>query len=299
LDPTLVSSDMHYWRLNPDARLRSRVLCYFAALPAPDGSARNRPFDEALLLPDGYSELVFNLAAPYERWPIGENVRRSVMQAGYVIGGRSHSVLTRNMGEVKVVGVKLDSRFLRQLVGVPLAEFRDSTVTMAELNQRSLLNLEDEIGNAHSIAEISAIFDRFLLRMLGKVGPTDAMVDHLLHRIGRERGTLSIMQWATEQRIDSSNLERRFCAWTGMAPKRYARIVRFKHSYHRLLSTQSHGGGNKSAHLDGYYDQSHFDRDFKYFIGVAPAIRLRGALRQETGVSDHLLEGEFARSACS
>jgi AraC-like DNA-binding protein len=218
------------------------------------------------------------------------------MRAGYVIGGRSHSVLTRDLGEVKVVGVKLDSRFLRQLVGVPLAEFRDSTVTLAELNQRSLLDLEDEIGNARTIAEISAIFDRFLLGMLNKVGQTDAVVDVLLHRIGRERGTLSIMQWANDQRIDSSNLERRFCAWTGMTPKRYARIVRFKHSYHRLLSAQSRGD-RASMYLDGYYDQSHFSRDFKHFIGVAPAIRFNGLLRTGTGVSDHLLEGEFALSA--
>jgi AraC-like DNA-binding protein len=289
---------MLYWRLKPDARLRSRVLCYFAALPAPGASASNRHFDEELLLPDGYSELVFNLAAPYERWQVGEKTCRSVMRAGYIIGGRSHSVLTRDLGEVRVVGIKLDSRFLRQLVGVPLAEFRDSTVTMAELNQTSLLNLEDEIGNARTIAEISAIFDRFLLRMLGKVGPTDAMVDLLLHRIGRERGTLSIMQWANEQRIDSSNLERRFCAWIGMTPKRYARIVRFKHSYHRLLSAPSRGD-KVSVHLDGYYDQSHFNRDFKYFIGVAPAIRFNGTLQPGTGVSDHLLEGEFARSARS
>jgi AraC-like DNA-binding protein len=295
LEPSFVRSDMWYWRLRPDARLRPRVLCYFAAFPAPGESASKPRFQEELLLPDGYSELVFNLADGYERWPVGDGTQRQVMQPSYIIGGRSHSVLTRALGEVKVVGVKLDPRCLRQLIGAPLAEFRDSTLTLSDLNHQLLLQLENAVGNAKGIAEIGTLFDSFFLRLLGVSDASDSLVDELVRRIQRERGTLPLLRWMRETRIDSSNIERRFCAWMGMTPKRFARIVRFKHSYHRLLRGDS-PVGEANLQLDGYYDHSHFHRDFKYFFGAAPTTRLSGALQQETGVSDHLLQGEFGHS---
>jgi methylphosphotriester-DNA--protein-cysteine methyltransferase len=104
---------------------------------------------------------------------------------------------------------------------------------------------------------------------------------------------LSIMDWMRDQRVDARNVERQFCDWTGMTPKRYARVIRFKHSYHRLLSG-AHRRGASGLHLDGYYDQSHFHREFRFFTGVAPGAMLCGDMDADTSVTDHLLAGEFA-----
>jgi AraC-like DNA-binding protein len=281
---------MRYWRLQPDPRLRPLLLCYFVVEPneAPELDFQG----EELLIPDGHAEIVFNPAAGYERWAVGEGERRDVMKHSYLIGGRSHSVLTRNLSQVRIAGVKLDPRFLRHVIATPLVEFSEGTLTLADLNDRALLELEDAVACAGSPQAIFRLFDRFFLDALHGLRLGEAAIDRLLDRVRATRGGLSIMEWTREQRIDSRHLERRFCDAVGMTPKRYARVIRFKHSYHRLIA------GRPAAiaqQLDGYYDQSHFNKEFKHFIGVAPGVRLGGKMSQGTSVCDHLLQGEFAR----
>jgi AraC-like DNA-binding protein len=49
----------------------------------------------------------------------------------------------------------------------------------------------------------------------------------------------------------------------------------------------------QGTHLEGYYDQSHFDREFRKFVGHAPRDKIAGRARLVTTVSDHLLQGEL------
>jgi AraC-like DNA-binding protein len=288
---------MRYWRVPPSARLQPHVLCYFAALQSPTReSAERLPADIDLLLPDGYAELVFILNAGYERRVVGEKVQCDVMHSSYIIGGRSHSVLTRTFGGLVVLGVKLDPRVLRVLIGTPLSEFRDATLSLRDLNNKPLLDLEDALAGAQSVAEVGSTFDRFFLKALTDFRPSKTIVDHLLQDVQRERGAFSIMQWMRDQGTDSRNFEKRFCSWIGMTPKRYARIVRFKHSYYRFLSGEAKRGA-VGSHLDDYYDQSHFHRDFRSFVGVAPSIELSTTMPHATDISNHLIQSEFeARS---
>jgi len=295
MTPTLVRDDMQYWRMQPDDRLRPWVICYFLVEPTgqtPPGERGPPGSQQQLLIPDGYSEIVFKLDAAFERWAIGQPDKRAVMSSSYLIGGRSHSVLTRNLGAVRLAGAKLDSRLLRAIMGIPLSEFRDSTLTLSEAGVRPLLDLDESIQSAHAPENIKADLDRFFLRALCRSTPEEPMVGALLQRIHLSRGTLSIMKWLRDKHIDSRTLERRFCANMGMMPKQYARVVRFKHSYRGLMVAEPSTAARRT-HLDPYYDQSHFIREFRKFLGIAPTARLAGRMLPVTTVSDHLLQGEF------
>jgi AraC-like DNA-binding protein len=301
MDPTLITAHMRYWRMTPDPRLRRYVLCYFFARPrefteAGEASRARLPAvgESELLLPDGHSEIVFGIDGAFERWQVGKAEPRSVMRHSYVIGSRSHSVLTRDLGPVTVAGVKLDPRALRRLIGIPLAEFRDSTLSFSDLGRgaprRALADVEAAVACAGSPREVADALDRYLLAELGDPPPTDASVDELLRQIQHHRGALPIMAWARRRRIDARHLERRFAAAIGMTPKRYARIIRFKHSYRALVAGVAPAG----IHLDGFYDQSHFNREFRAFIGAAPTARLALTMEQATSISDHLLAAELS-----
>lgn len=307
MDPTLTTSNMRYWRMAPDPRLRPHVLCYFLARPSASSSSAATVFRaegafshaDELLLPDGHSEIVFQLGGAFERWPLGEAARRQVMKRSYVIGSRSHTVLTRDLGPVTVAGIKLDPRALRWLLGIPLSELRDSTVTLDDLGQRGLVELEEAAARAVSSSDVAAAFDRHLLHALVDLPPADAAVEQLLRHIRSTRGALSIMNWVHQRRVDARHLERRFADAVGMTPKRFARIVRFKHGYHALLAG-AHPASSRGSlaaphgHLEGFYDQSHFNKEFRAFVGAPPTARLRSTLPQATSISDHLLAGELS-----
>jgi AraC-like DNA-binding protein len=284
---------MRYWRIAPDPRLRAQVMCYWIM----EGTQEAVPGEE-VLIPDGHSEIVFNRSTTgFDRWKLDAPGTPKHMDRSYLIGGRSHSVNTFTRATLKLAGVKLDSRFLRQLIRVPLSEFRDTTLKLADLRDHGLLALEDAIANAHTPEAITELLDRFFLDALKDQASSATAADALLHRIYQDRGSTPILRWAREARVDSRALERGFCAATGMTPKQFARVIRFKRAYRELLSRGR--VAPLAAQLDGFYDQSHFNREFRYFTGVAPTAKLRGDMPRGMVVADHLLAAESPATVSS
>lgn len=291
--PALIGRDMRYWLMKPDHRLQGRVHCYYLAQPISSSCTHAAAAykDEELLMPDGHSEIVFNLGGAYERWDASRTSVRSIMRRSYLIGGRSHSVVTRDLEPVSVAGLKLDPRFLHSLIKTPLNEFSDTTLSLSDLSHRALLDLEDAVADAaHCASRVAAVLDRFFLRALACAPRASVRVDALLRHIQSQRGALSIMEWIREHRIDPRYVERKFGAMIGMTPKRYARVIRFKHTYHELVSGRAQ---MEVLHMDGYYDRSHFIKEFKQFVGAPPRVRMSSALARGTSISDVLLEREL------
>ena len=298
MNPTLIRGSMRYWRIEPDRRLQPGIQCYAMVNPGRISSIHSAlpEFEEQVLLPDGYSEIVFVLDGKFERRLVGEAGPRTVMASSYVIGGRSSSIIASNVTPLRLASVKLDSRLLQAIIGTPLDEFRDGTVTLRDLGCKELLRLDDAVANASSPAGIASVLDRFLLRTPRAADSKKRGVAELLRGVHSSHGTLSIMQFLRDRDLDARTMERHFGACMGMTPKQYARIVRFKRSYGRLMLSGSAHNSMKS-HLEGYYDQSHFDRDFKCFLGVSPREKLDGRPSWVTTVSDHLLERDLAAMA--
>jgi AraC-like DNA-binding protein len=281
---------MCYWRVPPDPRLREQIQCYWVM----EGAKSAVPSRE-LLIPDGYSEIVLNLdKTGFERWKLDEPARQSSMRHSYVIGGRSHSVGTYSTQTMRLAGVKLDPRVLRAMIRTDLSEFRDETLRLSDLGSAPLLELEDAAANLRTAEDIIALLDEFFLETLRGPVPSRDAVDALRRRIHQDRGSTSIMRWASDARVDARRLERGFCAATGMTPKQYARVIRFKRTYREIIAR----GNAKplTAQLEGFYDQSHFNREFRHFTGVAPTVKLAGRMTQGMVVSDHLLQAEAASS---
>jgi AraC-like DNA-binding protein len=283
----MTSEGMRYFRLRPDARLSPWVKCYWWVEPEP-GSKRAPADSPDLLIPDGHSELVFRFAGEFTRWQLGEPAKRTHMCRSYVIGGRSKSVLAHSPGGLRLAGVKLDPRALRALLRRPLAELRDNTVDSADLGCQALLDLEDEIANLRTVDRLPDVFDRFFLRRLDREVRDDSATELLVEKIRATRGAQPILKWAREQCIDARTLERRFVARMGMTPKQFARVERFKHSYCQLTGQQR----GRRKHLEAYYDESHFDREFRHFMGTSPVAWSSQASGFTTIIGDHLLEGE-------
>jgi hypothetical protein len=199
VQPTLVTADMHYWRIAPDRRLRGQVICYWVVEDAPRRAPRP-PFqhDEDLLIPDGHSEIVFNRGSTdFERWPLGKREQSQRIRGSYLIGGRAHSVATHAEVPLRLAGVKLESRFLRELLDVPLDEFRDSTLSLRDLGDAALLELEEKIADAACATEVAALLDEFLLGAPRRALETSA-TDALLRSIQRERGATPILRSARQ-----------------------------------------------------------------------------------------------------
>jgi AraC-like DNA-binding protein len=274
--PTLIRGEMDYWLCRPDAALGAGVKSYFIAEVGRRSSAQHE-----LFMPDGYAELVFVFNGGYERAELGSAAPARRLSRSYVIGGRSRSIVTRESGGVKVIGVKLEPRLLRALLRSPLTALRDQVVELAELNDRGLLELEDRLASCQGVAETTATLDRFLLTRRAEFQQADPVVEHVTKTIRADRGGTPLTRTAKDLGIDPRTLERRFVAWCGMSAKAYARIARFKHAYHSFLHARDY--------LEGFYDQSHFIREFRFFTGASPTRLAARRMPESTDVTNLLL----------
>jgi AraC-like DNA-binding protein len=122
------------------------------------------------------------------------------------------------------------------------------------------------IVDAPSDDERVASVERFLLARHTPAEP-NAMVSAALRAIGAAAGAIRVRALATDLGVSQDALEKHFRRIVGASPKQFATIVRLRQAVE--LSRQS--PSLTALALDaGYYDQSHFIRDFRAITGDAP-----------------------------
>jgi AraC-like DNA-binding protein len=95
----------------------------------------------------------------------------------------------------------------------------------------------------------------------------DALVAHAVGQIKDRNGIVRIKDLASELCISQDPFEKRFRAKVGCSPKQYATIVRLRN----LITNFSPAAPlTSSSYAAGYFDQSHFIKDFKQFTGQSP-----------------------------
>lgn len=277
---------MNYWLLAPDPALRAHVQCYYVAEPRP-GGMHDPDFRELeLILPDGYAEIVFRGSGCYERWPVHEPDQVERVSTSHVIAGRTASVITRDVENVWLAGVKIDPWLLASLLRKPLDRMAGELVSLADIGNNSLNVLEDKVLSCPSPARIGATLDSFFKAELAKATRIDPMVAYLRQAIDARHGTIGIMDWARVHDCDARTLERRFSRSMGMTPKRYARIIRFRHAYRHILAQPLF---KSAVEVNGFFDQSHFLKEFREFTGSSPVMRRTGTETRGFSISDHLI----------
>ena len=156
------------------------------------------------------------------------------------------------------------SAFLRH----PSDEFFNATVPMDGLlgHPTELNRIHEQLAEAGQHSSRIQLIENLLIERAPDAGP-DPIVRAAVSRIEEAQGMATIERLARRVGLSQSALERRFRRVVGASPKKFASIVRLRH----VLHLRSKGDDFTSiAHAAGYYDQSHFIKDFKRFSGFAP-----------------------------
>lgn len=99
--------------------------------------------------------------------------------------------------------------------------------------------------------------------------PDQDLIKRVIRKILISKGNIKLEDIYTELTMSQRQFQRNFSKRTGLSPKEFCRIVRFHNVTRKLMK-------NDFRHFDvlvesGYYDQSHYYREFKEFTGMLPA----------------------------
>lgn len=128
--------------------------------------------------------------------------------------------------------------------------------------------LEEQIVLASSYDERIAITTQFLQKRLTRSDKADKGICLTIRKIIESKGQTDIEALAKNQFLSLRQFQRNFRLYAGFSPKLYCRIIRFHAAMNHYR--KAYRSLTDIAYDCGYYDQSHFIREFKEFSGYHP-----------------------------
>lgn len=238
---------------------------YQSALPA----GRDR------VLPGGGTGLMVNLHEDEFRTYHGPGAATVRRTAGAVLtGAEEHAVVIDTVDQRRGVSVSFTAAGAAAFFGLPLGEVAGQLVGLDELWGRDGAVLRDRLLEAAGPRQQFALLEEVLLGHLARPSGHQTAIGQAAAELGRGRRVRDV---GAELGLSPRTFTRRFRDYTGLTPKRFARIQRLQ----RMLASVEPGAPVDWARLaaeHGYCDQAHLIDDFRELTGVTPgAYRPRSA----------------------
>lgn len=254
---------MDYREWPPRSRLAPYVRCLWIFEAGQAQAAPQR------IVPDGRCELVLHLARPFAE------VRRDgteVAQPRALFAGQlTRPLLLVGRGRQRVVGVRFHATGARAFLGQSLEDVTDRRVPVKEAFGLAAA-LRDE--PARRVA--ARVQDFVEARIRGHRPVRDEAVERCVRAIESSRGLVPVEALLAVAGLGRRQLERRFAACVGLGPAGFAAILRFRRVFD-VIERDASRPWTEAALEAGFFDQSHFIREFRRLVGCTPTAFAREA----------------------
>ncbi len=259
-------TQLKYSEFPPTLQLIPYIDCFWE-LKGSIGDSVNSP---ERILPNGYSELIFNLADPISR--IENSCEVKSRYKSYVVGQSRKAVHIQPQGRIDLFGVSFRTAGAYPFFKQPLIGLTDKIVDLGSLWGKLAPNLEEKIGNVSSTHMRIEVITKALLYILSTSKlQIDSSVFPAVQAIILSGGQGKIGHIADTLSISRRLLEKKFSRFVGISPKSLARITRFQSIFDSVNIAKGCDWAS-AVFKCGYFDQAHFIKDFKEFCGQTPTL---------------------------
>ncbi|TDO24574.1 helix-turn-helix domain-containing protein [Pedobacter duraquae] len=255
---------MEFTKIKPHPDLADFIECYWMMY-----SDDPIPVVEKII-PDGFTEIIFNYRDVYRSKISGA----WQLQSPNLLAGQLRTFFyLQNTGTTGSIAIKLKPAALTQIFGLNMEEYLDKIVDLDTFPNPELGELKEKIRFLYSIDYskkkpfVKQVLDEFFS---GVIKPeTENPLRAPLELIFSSNGMVPVSEMALAAGVSERQLERLFKKHIGLSPKYYARIIRFNYIFQLIQGKKSSWA--EVVYQSGYYDQSHFIRNFKAFTGEDPS----------------------------
>lgn len=217
--------------------------------------------------PSGRGEIIVHLGPLYRRVePVETGTFPAVCVSGLLLGPE---VIEAPPGSTAVLGIRLHPVGAYRVLGHTLEPLTGITVDLQDLAAPDARQLLDRCGAAEGAdARLRAAAAWVAERVRRGPGP-DPAVDWMVRALEERHGRVPVGGLAGQVGWSRTRLTQTFRRHVGVTPKHFARILRFRRA---LELVQTPDSPLSEVALDaGYYDQSHFNAEFREMSGVTPS----------------------------
>jgi AraC-like DNA-binding protein len=187
-------------------------------------------------------------------------------------------------GAGRVFGVKFRPGAFLPFLGAPLADITDAVLPAEQLWGPAVAGLVARMTVARGVDELVALVEVFLRERWPPHDPQVQLVGRIVAALLRDR-TIGRVDDVTERfNIAPRTLQRLFQRYVGVSPKWVLRRYRLHEAAAVLAQEQDRPWAEVAAEL-GYFDQSHFIRDFTAAVGITPVAYAQACRRKQAPIS--------------
>jgi AraC-like DNA-binding protein len=217
------------------------------------------------VFPDGRVELIVHYG---DRFHQVDGAGLGPQPRGLLVGQMTRAVCLREGARVGVIGARIRPAAVGVLFRTAAYTLTGRIVELRDVAGADSDDLVDPIRSAASTGERVRILERFLDTRVRRAAAPDLRAASAASLIEESGGRIRIDRVAGVVALSPRQLQRRFLESIGLAPKQYARVIRFQ----RALGLLERGvSASTVAHACGYYDQPHFNREFLGIAGMPPS----------------------------
>lgn len=245
-------------------QLKPLILCYW--IIETSGIPHNTK-----MMPDGYSDIMLNQGAAYTICKT-DGTKEQITKSS-VFGQRTQHLLLQQPGDVNMIGIRLkpgsESVFFNNAVSLLV----NHHIPLQELVSVDLSETEKQTFQSSDADHKISLVEKMLLAVLdAKTGKkkSDQINPVISDLIAAFTPDCNLETLFTEQKISYKQAERSFKKHLGLTPKQYFRVLRFYKAFTQMREKYV-ADWMTILHANGYYDQAHFIKDFRFFTGQSPS----------------------------
>lgn len=250
---------MIYQKITPSEHLRPYIESYWII-----DSENDVSLERHKIVPDGFPEMIFHYGDAYRINIVGNWEVQSVnLFAGQF---RNHFHL-ENTGHAGMLGIKFKPAAVTQLFGLDMKLFTDKVTKIESCDLSLLTPLLTYNLRLDTKEDFIKKFETIIKAIKGQ--PKNDSLLKAVSIIQNSHGLVPISELALASGKSERQLERLFSKFIGLSPKFYSRIIRLGHIFELMQSKDN--SWSDLVYESGFYDQSHFIKNFKEFTGEDPS----------------------------
>jgi AraC-like DNA-binding protein len=217
------------------------------------------------ILPNGRVELLVNLGESYR---IVRGAGTAVLRAAWIGGLLTSPQVIEQPRRQNVVGIRMYPAAAYSLLAVPMREIAGLQIALEDIIGVAASELAAHCAEAGSARQLFARVAKWLSERVMSAPGIDPAIAWCAARIDADGGRVPIAELRERTGLSKTSLAASFREQIGVAPKVYARLVRFRHAT-ELLQRDARNLVDVALEA-GFYDQPHMNAEFRELGGLTP-----------------------------
>jgi AraC-like DNA-binding protein len=247
-----------YHLFQPANELSAFIDCYWES----DFKGLNNDIYSELFVAQFNPNIIINITDNYKH-------NHSIIKKNVLNTINTSAITFTHKASNQLFGIRFKPAGFNMFSAIGLHEIVDNSILLTDVFGADVEAFEDKICEAKDTLQRIEIANQFFLSKIKEANLVKFEFNSLVQKsISKNANKPNLInEVAIDLNTTQRTLDRNFKQFLGLSPKKLHRLIRFQKVYEALHSPKMQSQTFDFYHF-GYYDQAHFSKEFKEFVGL-------------------------------